>query len=143
MKAWRALPRNHREKLSKKQIQRIEKPDTLFDTLIPEVKGVVKGKMEVSDPNLQPEIQKAQRQPKQMEQRTEHVVEQVPATQQTFQGFVQRRKPKQIMVETKDWETGEIVKQLVDKVRRHKITRLKKTILAARKIKTELGNAEK
>jgi hypothetical protein len=56
MKAWRALPRNHREKLSKKQIQRIEKPDTLFDTLIPEVKGVVKGKMEVSDPNLQPEI---------------------------------------------------------------------------------------
>lgn len=78
-----------------------------------------------------------------MEQRTEHVVEQVPATQQTFQGFVQRRKPKQIMVETKDWETGEIVKQLVDKVRRHKITRLKKTILAARKIKTELGNAEK
>jgi hypothetical protein len=37
------------------------------------------------------------------------------------------------MVETRDSETGEIVKQLVDKVRRHKITRLKKTILAARK----------
>lgn len=39
------------------------------------------------------------------------------------------------MVETRDSETGEIVKQLVDKVRRHKITRLKKTILAARKTK--------
>ena len=36
------------------------------------------------------------------------------------------------MVETRDEETGEIVKQLVDKVRRHKVTRLKKTILAAR-----------
>ena len=39
------------------------------------------------------------------------------------------------MVETRDQETGEIVKQLVDKVRRHKVTRLKKTILAARKHK--------
>lgn len=37
------------------------------------------------------------------------------------------------MVETRDEETGEIIKQLVDKVRRHKITRLKKTILSARK----------
>jgi len=36
------------------------------------------------------------------------------------------------MVETRDEETGEIIKQLVDKVRRHKVTRLKKTILAAR-----------
>ena len=33
------------------------------------------------------------------------------------------------MVETRDLETGEIIKQLVDKVRRHKVTRLKKTII--------------
>lgn len=38
------------------------------------------------------------------------------------------------MVETRDEETGEIIKTLVDKVRRHKVTRLKKTILAARKL---------
>lgn len=37
------------------------------------------------------------------------------------------------MVETRDWETGEIVKQLVDKVRKHKVTRLKKAILLSRK----------
>lgn len=57
------------------------------------------------------------------------------------------------MVETRDQETGEIVKQLVDKVRRHKVTRLKKAILAARankktanktteKIKTRKDNEE-
>lgn len=39
------------------------------------------------------------------------------------------------MVETRDQETGEVVKQLVDKVRRHKVTRLKKAILAARENK--------
>ncbi len=38
------------------------------------------------------------------------------------------------MVETRDEETGEIIKTLVDKVRRHKVTRLKKTILNARKL---------
>ncbi len=37
------------------------------------------------------------------------------------------------MVETRDEETGEVTKQLVDKVRRHKITRLKKAILNARR----------
>lgn len=36
------------------------------------------------------------------------------------------------MLETRDEETGEIIKQLVDKVRRRKVTRLKKAILAAR-----------
>lgn len=46
------------------------------------------------------------------------------------------------MVETRDEETGEIVKQLVDKVRRHKVTRLKKTILAAR-MNRELSKKEK
>lgn len=37
------------------------------------------------------------------------------------------------MVETRDEETGEVTKQLVDKVRRHKVTRLKKAILNARR----------
>jgi hypothetical protein len=36
------------------------------------------------------------------------------------------------MVETRDEDTGEIMKKLVDKVRRLKVTRLKKTILIAR-----------
>ncbi len=45
------------------------------------------------------------------------------------------------MVETRDQETGEIVKQLVDKVRRHKVTRLKKAILAARENKKTANKA--
>ena len=39
MKAWKALPRSGKEKLTKKQIARIDKPDLLFDSLVPEVKS--------------------------------------------------------------------------------------------------------
>jgi hypothetical protein len=47
-------------------------------------------------------------------------------------GFKQKRKPKQIMVEYTDPETGELIKQLVDKVRKKKITPLKRAILKKR-----------
>ena len=42
------------------------------------------------------------------------------------------------MLETVDEETGEVIKTLVDKVRRHKQTRLKKAILASRKRRQEM-----
>jgi len=38
MKAWKALPKNKREKLTKKQQARIDRPDTLFESLVTEVK---------------------------------------------------------------------------------------------------------
>lgn len=47
-------------------------------------------------------------------------------------GFKQKHKPKQIMVEYTDPETGELIKQLVDKVRKKKITPLKRAILKKR-----------
>lgn len=45
MKAWKALPKNKRDKLTKKQQDRIDKPDTLFDSLVTEVKSSKKGKI--------------------------------------------------------------------------------------------------
>ena len=45
MKAWKALPKNKRYKLTKKQQDRIDKPDTLFDSLVTEVKSSKKGKI--------------------------------------------------------------------------------------------------
>lgn len=39
LKAWRALPKSKRERLTKKQIARIDAGGTLFDALITEVKG--------------------------------------------------------------------------------------------------------
>lgn len=47
-------------------------------------------------------------------------------------GFKQRHKPRQIMVEYTDPETGETIKQLVDKVRKKKITPLKRAIMKKR-----------
>ena len=45
MKAWKALPKNKSDKLTKKQQDRIDKPDTLFDSLVTEVKSSKKGKI--------------------------------------------------------------------------------------------------
>lgn len=46
--------------------------------------------------------------------------------------FKQKHKPKQIMLEYVDPETGELIKTLVDKVKKKKITPLKKAILRKR-----------
>lgn len=41
------------------------------------------------------------------------------------------------MLETRDEETGEIIKTLIDKVKRRKVTQLKKAILKSRKPKEQ------
>jgi hypothetical protein len=59
MKAWKALPRNKKDKLTKKQQARIDKPDTLFDSLVTEVKQAKKGRMiVVSNESDLPEVPK-------------------------------------------------------------------------------------
>ncbi len=86
----------------------------------------------VANESVLPEVP---RQPKEQEKQIDRAKQPISKFNEEpqFHNFVRKRKPKQIMVETKDWETGEIVKQLVDKVRRHKVTRLKKAILQSRK----------
>ena len=91
--------------MTKKQIKHLDRPDTMFESLMMQMEK----KKEKPVVPVQPRVYK-----------------------QEFHNFVKKRKPKQIMLETRDEETGEIIKQLVDKVRRNKVTRLKKAIIAAR-----------
>ena len=41
------------------------------------------------------------------------------------------------MLVTTNWETGEVTKELVDKVKRHKVSRIKKAIQKSRLLKKE------
>ena len=103
VKAWKALPKDKREKLTKKQIEHMNKYDIMTDALII---------------NYDDNSKKEKHVPVVREPKVEH--------------FKQKHKPKQIMVEYTDPETGELIKQLVDKVRKKKVTPLKRAILKKR-----------
>ena len=108
LKAWRALPRSQRDRLTKNQIARMDKPTILADQLFASLDTKPKGLAKLSE------------------------------TKQDAQALIDskkkvKQKPKQIMMEYKDPVTGEIVRQLVDKVKRPKITALRKAISESRK----------
>lgn len=52
-------------------------------------------------------------------------------------GERKKQKPQQIMLITRDEETNEIVKTLIDKKKRKKVTALKKLIWESRRLRKE------
>eukprot|EP00347_Sterkiella_histriomuscorum_P002585 403367576 len=186
MKMWKSIPKNKRERLTKKQIQRIDKPDLLAESLSVQVEERVKDKKLVIPQNPDSNYASSANQSKSkaqsslqsnkgnltfatpaqesinqsfsMNSRLDDVNEQSgvkrsyvqkasgsnqynqqrskfnDANQSAFGKDKVKSKPKKIVVEERN-ENNEIVRQIIEKAKKRKITALKKAILRKRELK--------
>ena len=158
MKQWRALPRSKRDRLTKKQIAMIDKPDLMADSLaITTVKERKKGTFTVEDKtnktneNLFDFTQKqttiASKVFKEDQPQPSQGGRHVRAPQQSRTDYrddneQQKRKPKQIMVEYRDAD-NQVVKVLIDKAVKKRITPLKKAIIKKRELEKQARQLRK
>ena len=121
-KAWKALPKSKREKLTKRQLARVCEESTLFD--------VVQLELQVKESKKRGLL-------------TQQTVQPMKSSRTYDDTYIQKHKPKKIIEERLDLETNQIVKTMVDKAKKTKITPMKKAILQKRqKVALEKENLE-